>query len=118
MSRTEVQTAIAVIVSQDADILSLAGDVLRQSNYQVIEAREVPTLQPHLIIYDWSLPLTPEWERQFSRSIVLVILPDNDDHVVNLVLDRGAHEIIRKPLNPRLLALRLRTLSALYQITT
>ncbi|ATE60638.1 diguanylate cyclase [Thauera sinica] len=113
-------------------VLVLAADVaerqrlrqaLEQDRLTVFEAdsgsqgiEAVVDLQPHMLLVDWQLQdiagidvIRSLRETRLGRTIyMLLLIPSEDDFLLEKVLDAGADDFVARPFRPVLLASRLR----------
>lgn len=111
-----------LLVEDDVQLASLVQDYLEKNGYRVtivadgIEAiQTIIRLQPDLVILDVMLPgingmdVCREVRGRFSGALLMLTALDDDmDHMLGLEL--GADDYIIKPVQPRLLLARVRTL--------
>ena len=110
-------------IENDAPARRLLKDMLEQEGYEVFEAgdgqeglRLALDCQPHMIVSDWAMPKTDGLaltralrETRLGRGIYILMLatPAEEARLIE-AFDAGADDYMAKPLNPRLLAARLR----------
>lgn len=112
-----------LIVSDDAAMRGLVRKVLETVGHRVIEAGDGRTgmemaleIQPQLMIVDWVMPgmggleLTRALRQtKIGRAIYMLIMTslDDDDRLIE-AFENGVDDFMNKPINPRVLAARLR----------
>ncbi len=111
-----------LLVEDDEELASLVRDYLIKNNFEVQvitngidAARQIPIDKPDLVILDIMLPGITGMDvcrqvRPFYTGPILMLtaLDDDVDHMLGLEL--GADDYIVKPVQPRLLLTRIRTL--------
>ncbi len=111
-----------LLIEDDQELASLVHDYLEKNGYRVsivsdgIEAiAQIVSQQPDLVILDIMLPgangmdVCREVRGKFDGALLMLTALDDDmDHMLGLEL--GADDYIIKPVQPRLLLARVRTL--------
>ncbi len=111
-----------LLVEDDEELASLVRDYLIKNNFDVqvitdgIEAaKQIPIVKPDLVILDIMLPGITGMDvcrevRPFYTGPILMLTALDDDVDQMLGLELGADDYIVKPVQPRLLLTRIRTL--------
>lgn len=118
-----VQPMRVLIVDDDASMRALVRNVLETVGHQVLEAADgragmemALEFQPQLMIIDWIMPgmtgleLTRALRQtKIGRGIYMLIMTslDDDDRLIE-AFENGVDDFMNKPINPRVLAARLR----------
>ncbi|HQE39925.1 MAG TPA: diguanylate cyclase [Zoogloea sp.] len=118
-----VQPMRVLIVDDDASMRALVRKVLEVVGHQVIEAANgragmemALEFQPQLMIVDWVMPEMSGLEltralrqTKIGRSIYILIMTslEDDDRLIE-AFENGVDDFMSKPINPRVLAARLR----------
>lgn len=118
-----IQAMRVLIVDDDASMRALVRKVLETVGHQVLEASDgragmemALEFQPQLMIVDWlmlqmnGLELTRALRQtKIGRSIYILIMTslDDDDRLIE-AFENGVDDFMNKPINPRVLAARLR----------
>jgi len=111
-----------VLVEDDDDLASLLGQYLGQHGFEVARerrgddgARRIVQSQPDLVVLDLFLPgqdgldVCRTVRTRYSGPILMLTASKNDaDHVAGLEL--GADDFVTKPVDPRVLLARVRSL--------
>ena len=117
------QAMRVLIVDDDASMRALVRKVLETVGHQVLEASDgrvgmemALEFQPQLMIVDWIMPEMSGLEltralrqTKIGRSIYMLIMTslDDDDRLIE-AFENGVDDFMNKPINPRVLAARLR----------
>ena len=120
---TGIQPMRVLIVDDDASMRSVARRVLEAVGHKVLEAGDgrvgmemALEFQPQLMIVDWIMPEMNGLEltralrhTKIGRSIYILIMTslDDDDRLIE-AFENGVDDFMSKPINPRVLAARLR----------
>lgn len=112
-----------LIVDDDASMRSVVRKVLETVGHRVMEAADGRTgmemaleFQPQLMIVDWVMPEMTGLEltralrqTKIGRAIYILIMTslDDDDRLIE-AFENGVDDFMNKPINPRVLAARLR----------
>jgi diguanylate cyclase (GGDEF)-like protein len=124
VSQPKAASRLRLLIVEDETSMRLAlKAVLRQEGYEVFEAadgqeglRAALECQPHMMVVDWLMPnmdgiaLTLALrETRIGRNVYILFLTsaDNEARLIE-ALDAGVDDYMAKPLNPHLLAARLR----------
>lgn len=135
VTETEVQVSAAdssalgsppmrvLIVEDDASMRGVVRNVLETVGHRVMEAGDGRTgmeialeFQPQLMIVDWVMPEMSGLEltralrqTKIGRAIYILIMTslDDDDRLIE-AFENGVDDFMNKPINPRVLAARLR----------
>lgn len=111
-----------VLVEDDPELASLVRDYLVKNGYQVDivsngadAVQQIPIEQPDLVILDIMLPRISGMDvcrevRPVYKGPILMLTALDDDIDQMLGLELGADDYIIKPVQPRLLLARIRTL--------
>ncbi len=118
-----IQAMRVLIVDDDASMRALVRKVLETVGHQVLEASDgragmemALEFQPQLMIVDWLMPQMNGLEltralrqTKIGRSIYILIMTslDDDDRLIE-AFENGVDDFMNKPINPRVLAARLR----------
>lgn len=118
-----VQPMRVLIVDDDASMRALVRKVLETVGHQVIEAADgrvgmemALEFQPQLMIVDWVMPEISGLEltralrqTKIGRSIYILVMTgmEDDDRLIE-AFENGVDDFMSKPINPRVLAARLR----------
>lgn len=119
----EVPPMRVLVVDDDASMRGLVRKVLETVGHQVLEAHDGKTgmemaleFQPQLMIVDWVMPEVTGLEltralrqTKIGRSIYILIMTslEDDDRLIE-AFENGVDDFMNKPINPRVLAARLR----------
>lgn len=117
------QAMRVLIVDDDASMRALVRKVLETVGHQVLEASDgrvgmemALEFQPQLMIVDWIMPEMSGLEltralrqTKIGRGIYMLIMTslDDDDRLIE-AFENGVDDFMNKPINPRVLAARLR----------
>ncbi len=117
------QAMRVLIVDDDASMRALVRKVLETVGHQVLEAADgrvgmemALEFQPQLMIVDWIMPEMSGLEltralrqTKIGRGIYMLIMTslDDDDRLIE-AFENGVDDFMNKPINPRVLAARLR----------
>lgn len=112
-----------LIVDDDASMRGVVRKVLEAVGHRVMEAGDGRTgmemaleFQPQLMIVDWVMPEMSGLEltralrqTKIGRAIYILIMTslDDDDRLIE-AFENGVDDFMNKPINPRVLAARLR----------
>ena len=114
--------ASILLVEDDADLAGLIQDYLRKNGFSVnlisdgLEAlKAIPVQQPDLVILDIMLPGMSGMDvcrnlRPHYNGLILMLTALDEDMDQMLGLELGADDYVIKPVQPRLLLTRIRTL--------
>lgn len=118
-----LQPMRVLVVDDDGSMRGLVRKVLETVGHQVIEASDgragmemALEFQPQLMIVDWVMPemngleLTRALRQtKIGRSIYILIMTglEDDDRLIE-AFENGVDDFMNKPINPRVLAARLR----------
>lgn len=119
----EVQPMRVLIVDDDASMRALVRKVLETVGHQVLEAADglagmemALEFQPQLMIVDWVMPemsgveLTRALRQtKIGRALYILIMTslEDEDRLIE-AFENGVDDFMNKPINPRVLAARLR----------
>jgi two-component system, OmpR family, response regulator len=110
-----------LIVDDDSDIRTLLAERLTQAGYQVLCARDGPSMfaildsrAVHLIVLDLNLPsedgLTLCSKARQRRNIPIIMLTARSEPIDRIIgLEVGADDYVTKPFEPRELVARVRS---------
>lgn len=123
LSAGVLQPMRVLVVDDDGSMRGLVRKVLETVGHQVIEAADgragmemALEFQPQLMIVDWVMPemngleLTRALRQtKIGRSIYILIMTglEDDDRLIE-AFENGVDDFMNKPINPRVLAARLR----------
>lgn len=123
LSTGVLQPMRVLVVDDDGSMRGLVRKVLETVGHQVIEAADgragmemALEFQPQLMIVDWVMPemngleLTRALRQtKIGRSIYILIMTglEDDDRLIE-AFENGVDDFMNKPINPRVLAARLR----------
>lgn len=123
LSAGVLQPMRVLVVDDDGSMRGLVRKVLETVGHQVIEAGDgrvgmemALEFQPQLMIVDWVMPemngleLTRALRQtKIGRSIYILIMTglEDDDRLIE-AFENGVDDFMNKPINPRVLAARLR----------
>ena len=118
-----VQPMRVLIVDDDASMRALVRKVLEMVGHQVLEAGDgrvgmemALEFQPQLMIVDWVMPEISGLEltralrqTKIGRGIYILVMTglEDDDRLIE-AFENGVDDFMSKPINPRVLAARLR----------
>jgi PleD family two-component response regulator len=118
-----VQPMRVLIVDDDASMRALVRKVLETVGHQVLEAGDgrvgmemALEFQPQLMIVDWVMPEISGLEltralrqTKIGRGIYILVMTglEDDDRLIE-AFENGVDDFMSKPINPRVLAARLR----------
>ncbi len=118
-----IQPMRVLVVDDDASMRALVRKVLETVGHQVLEAPDGKVgmemaleFQPQLMIVDWVMPEVTGLEltralrqTKIGRSIYILIMTslEDDDRLIE-AFENGVDDFMSKPINPRVLAARLR----------
>lgn len=118
-----IQPMRVLVVDDDGSMRAVVRKVLETVGHQVLEAPDGKVgmemaleFQPQLMIVDWMMPEVTGLEltralrqTKIGRSIYILIMTslEDDDRLIE-AFENGVDDFMSKPINPRVLAARLR----------
>lgn len=114
-----------LVVDDEKDILEFVGYSLRKEKFNVFTARngqqaidKAKEIRPHLIILDIMMPVLDgiqtcrelRLSKEFDKTMICFLSAMSEEFTHVMALDTGADDFITKPIKPRLLVSKIKSL--------
>ncbi|MFK7908302.1 MAG: response regulator transcription factor [Chitinophagales bacterium] len=114
-----------LVVDDEKDILEFVGYSLRKEKFSVFTAKngqqaidKAKEIRPHLIILDIMMPILDgiqacqelRMSKEFDQTMICFLSAMSEEFTHVMALDAGADDFITKPIRPRLLVSKVKSL--------